>query len=113
MRAAVYPSESAPQPDAAQWRMLRAIAFDAIATAREYGSESVVFGSYRVVARRVVVDGGAFVEVTLSRAPCDSDARADSVRTEVARCANPGSASAIAWRCPCRYAVHAKVSTAG
>jgi hypothetical protein len=93
--------------------MLRAIAFDAIATAREYGSESVVFGSYRVVARRVVVDGGAFVEVTLSRAPCDSDARAANVRTEVARCANHGTASVIAWRCPCGCAVHTEVSTGG
>ncbi len=113
MRATVYPSESVPQPDAAQWRMLRAIAFDAIAAAREHGAETVVFGSYRVVARRLVVDGGAVIELTLSRAPCDSDARADSVRTEVARCANPGSASAIAWRCPCQCAIHAEVLTAG
>jgi hypothetical protein len=93
--------------------MLRAIAFDAIAAAREHGAEAVVFGGYRVAARRVAVDGGAVIEITLSRAPCGSDARADSVRTEVARCANPGSAWVIAWRCPCGRAVHAEVSTAG
>ena len=113
MRAAVYPSENVPQPDAAQWRMLCAVACDAIATAREHGADTVVFGGYRVVARRLVVDGDAVIELTLSRAPCGSDARAASVRTEVARCANPGSASAIAWRCPCRYAVNAEVSTGG
>lgn len=109
----MYPSESAPQPDAAQWRMLRAIAFDAIAAAREHGADAVVFGGYLLVARRVVFEGGAVVEITLSRAPSDGDARTASVRTEVARCANPGTASVIAWRCPCGRAVHAEVSTAG
>lgn len=113
MRPAAYPSDSVPQPDAAQWRMLRAIAFEAIEAARTHGAETVVFGGYRVAARRVVLDGGAVVEVTLSRRPSDSDARAASVRTEVARCANHGTASVIAWRCPCVRAVHAEVSTAG
>jgi hypothetical protein len=93
--------------------MLRAIAFDAIAAARERGAETVAFGGYRVAARRVVVDGGAVIELALSCAPSDNDARAASVRTEVAGYANPGSASAIAWRCPCQCAVHAEVLTAG
>ncbi len=113
MRATAYPLESVPQPDAAQWRMLRAIAFDAIAAAREHGADTVVFGGYRVAARRVVLEGSAVIEVTLSCTPSGSDAHGAGVRTEVARCANPGSASAIAWRCPCGRAVHAEVSTAG
>ncbi len=113
MKTAVYPSESAPQPDAAQWRMLRAIAVEAIAAAREHGAETIVFGGYRVAARRVVVDGGTVIELALSCAPSDNDARAASVRTEVAGCANPGTASVIAWRCPYGCAVRAKVLPVG
>ncbi len=113
MRAAAYPSESVPQPDAAQWRMLRAIASDAIATARKHGAETVVFGGYRVVARRLVVDGGAVIDLALSCAPSDNDARAASVLTEVAQPFKAGTASAIAWRYPCRCAVYAEVLTAG
>jgi hypothetical protein len=93
--------------------MLRAIAFDAIAAAREHGVDTVVFGGYRLVARRVVFEGGAVIEVTLSRAPSESDARAASVRTEVAGCCTPGTASVIAWRCPYGCAVHTEVSTGG
>jgi hypothetical protein len=113
VKAAAYPSESAPQPDAAQWRMLRAIAAEAIAAAREHGAETIVFGGYRVAARRVVVDGGTVIELTLSRAPSDREARAATVRTEVAGFANPETASVIAWRCPYGCNVRSKVPPVG
>jgi len=113
VRAAVYPSENVPQPDAAQWRMLCAVACDAIAAAREHGADTVVFGGYRLAARRVLFEGGTAVELTLSRTPTGSDTRAASVRTEVASSTNQGTASVIAWRSDCGCAVRSSVSTAG
>ncbi len=93
--------------------MLRAIAAEAIAAAREHGAETIVFGGYRVAARRVLVDGGTVIELTLSRAPSDREARAATVRTEVAGFANPETASVIAWRCPYGCTVRSKVPPAG
>jgi len=113
VRADLNRASSDPQLDAAQWRMLCAIARDAIAAAWTYGSETVVFHGFRVWARRVEIGNSAAIEVALSR-PLSADLGLPAaVRTEVAGCANPGTASVIAWRCPYGCAVRAKVLPVG
>ena len=103
----------APQPDAAQWRMLRAIAGDAIAVAARHGAESAVFGGYRIAARRVGTRRASGVVLTLGVAPSDHDGARSAVRTAVALPAAPDAASVIAWRCPGGRAVGSEVPTAG
>jgi hypothetical protein len=104
---------STPQLDAAQWRMLCAIARDAIAAACTHGSESVVFHGYRVAARRVEIGNSAAIEVTVSLPLAAAPGLQAAVRTEVARSFEAVTASVIAWRCACGRAVCAEVSSAG
>jgi hypothetical protein len=113
VRADLNRASSDPQLDAAQWRMLCAIARDAIAAACTHGSESVVFHGYRVAARRVEIGNSAAIEVALSR-PLSADLGLPAaVRTEVALPVEAGTASVIAWRCACGRAVCVKGPTAG
>ncbi len=114
MRADRDLAPGAPQLDAVQWRMLCAIARDAIASAREHGASTAVFGGYRLMARRVGTDAGtAAVELTMSHEPPGDIGPAANLRTEVALSFEPGTASVIAWRCACGRAVCAEVSSAG
>ena len=113
MRAGPNRASSAPQPDAVLWRMLCAIARDAIAAARTNGSETVAFHGYRVAARRVEIGNSAAIEVTLSLPPSAASGLPTAVRTEVALPIEAGTASVIAWRCACGRAACAEVSTAG
>jgi hypothetical protein len=113
VRADLNRASSDPQLDEAQWRMLCAIARDAIASACTHGSESVVFHGYRVAARRVEIGNSAAIEVVLSR-PLSADLGLPAaVRTEVALPVEAGTASVIAWRCACGRAVCVKGPTAG
>ena len=113
MRAGLNRASSDPQPDAVQWRMLCAIARDAIAAARTHGSETVVFHGYRVAARRVEIGNSAAIEVTLSLSSSAAFGLPTAVRTEVALPVEAGTASVIAWRCACGRAVCAEVPSAG
>ncbi|MEZ5650670.1 MAG: hypothetical protein R3E87_08995 [Burkholderiaceae bacterium] len=105
------PSDS--QLDAVQWRMLCAIARDAVVAASTYGSETVAFHGYRVAARRVEIGNSAAIEVTLSLPPSAASGHPTAVRTEVASPVEAGTASVIAWRCACGRVVCAEVPSAG
>jgi hypothetical protein len=94
---------SGPQPDSAQWRMLCAIARDAIAAACERGVSTADFGGYRLSAKRVSTGSALAIRVTFRLAPPVDFGLADSVRTEVALPIEAESASSIAWRCPCGW----------
>lgn len=113
MRADNDGAMSAPQLDAAQWRMLCAIARDAIAAACTHGSESLVFHGYRVAARRVEIGNSVAIEVTVSLSLLGAACLPAAVRTEVALPVEAGTASVIAWRCACGRAVCAEVPSAG
>ena len=58
---------SAPQLDAAQWRMLCAIARDVVVAARSHGSETALFRGYRVAARRIETGSSPGIEVTVNK----------------------------------------------
>jgi hypothetical protein len=96
---------SGPQPDSAQWRMLCAIARDAIAAACERGVSTADFGGYRLSAKRVSTGGAVAIRVTFRLAPPGDLGLANSVRTEVALPIEAESASSIAWRCACGQVV--------
>jgi hypothetical protein len=113
VRADLNRASSDPQLDAAQWRMLCAIARDAIAAACTHGSESVVFHGYRVAARRVEIGNSAAIEVTVSLLASATSCPPTAVRTEVALPVEAGTASAIAWRCACGRTVCAEVPSVG
>ncbi len=113
MRADRDLAPGAPQLDAAQWRMLCAIARDAIAVARERGASTAVFAGYRLVARRVGTDAATAVELTLSHEPPGDIGPETNLRTEVALSFEAGTASVIAWRCACGRAVCATGPSAG
>ena len=113
MRADLNRASSDPQLDAAQWRMLCAIARDAIAAACTHGSESVVFHGYRVAARRVEIGNSAAIEVTVSLPLAAAPGLQAAVRTEVALPVEAGTASVIAWRCACGRTVCAEVPSVG
>jgi hypothetical protein len=113
VRADLNRASSDPQLDAAQWRMLCAIARDAIAAACTHGSETVVFQGYRVAARRVEIGNSAAIEVTVSLLASATSCPPTAVRTEVALLVEAGTASVIAWRCACGRAVCAEVPSAG
>ncbi len=113
MSAGQDQAPNAPQLDAVQWRMLCAIAHDAVATARTRGLEIVVFHGYRVAARRVEAGGTVVIEVTV-RPPLAAElAFAARVRTEVAIPFKAEPASVIAWRCACGRVVCAELPSAG
>ena len=113
MRADLNRASSAPQLDAAQWRMLCAIARDVVAAARSHGSEAILFRGYRVAARRIGIGSSAAIEVTVSLLASATSCPPTAVRTEVALPVEAGTASVIAWRCACGRAVCVKVPTAG
>ena len=113
MRADLNRASSDQQLDAAQWRMLCAIARDAIAAARTHGSETVVFHGYRVAARRIEIGNSAAIVVTLSLPSSGVSGLPAAVRTEVALPVEAGTASVIAWRCACGRTVCAEVPSAG
>ena len=104
---------STPQLDAAQWRMLCAIARDVVAAARSHGSEAAHFRGYRVAARRIETGSSPGIEVTVSLPLAAAPGLQAAVRTEVARSFEAGTASVIAWRCACGRAVCAEVPSAG
>jgi hypothetical protein len=96
---------SGPQPDSAQWRMLCAIARDAIAAACERGVSTADFGGSSLSAKRVSTGGAVAIRVTFRLAPPGDLGLANSVRTEVALPIEAESASSIAWRCACGQVV--------
>jgi hypothetical protein len=104
---------SAPQLDAAQWRMLCAIARDVVVAARSHGSETALFRGYRVAARRIETGSSPGIEVTVSPPLAAASGLPTAVRTEVALPVEAGTASAIAWRCACGRAVCATGPSAG
>ena len=108
MRADQNRVPSGPQPDSAQWRMLCAIARDAIAAACERGVSTADFGGYRLSARRVSTGGAVAIRVTFRLAPPGDFGLGDSVRTEVALPIEAESVSSTAWRCTCGQVVCAE-----
>lgn len=84
-----------PQPDAAEWRMICAMAHAALSAAARYGSDRRSFRGYRIDAKRCGMggEGRNLIDVTLS-ALCGSCVL-ERVLIEVAQCPHLGSACAI------------------
>ena len=85
------------QPEAAEWRMLRAMLGDLIRAARAHGQATACFHGHRLVVRRIGGAARAWIEVTWLH----GEGRIERVRTALACPSRPGSGWAIAWRGAC------------